>query len=138
MLAHQHFPEITQTLGEHAEVSFVPVSGPWTRGIWGTAHIRPALDPEAVAKLYSEAFGRAPFVRLWPDVLPEMRYSVQTPFCDIGWVSRDDRLVIGFAIDNLLKGAASQAVQNMNLVLGLPETAGLLPPILEKELATDG
>ena len=57
---------------------------------------------------------------------------VGSPFCDLGWVVQDGHLVVGFALDNLLKGAASQAVQNLNLALGLPETAGLLPasPVL--------
>ena len=107
----------------------MPVSAPWTRGIWGTAHV--ALDeplaPEAVDALYREAYADARFVRLSPGALPELLPVVGTPFCDLGWVASGDALVVGFALDNLLKGAASQAVQNLNLALGLPETAGLLP-----------
>jgi LysW-gamma-L-alpha-aminoadipyl-6-phosphate/LysW-L-glutamyl-5-phosphate reductase len=129
VLAHQHLPEVLQTLGADVEVQFVPVSGPWTRGIWGTAHVRlpSGMDGQAIGAWYRSSFADAPFVRLWPGELPEMRWSVDTPFCDIGWVVRDRHLVVGFALDNLLKGAASQAVQNLNLVLGLPETTGLLP-----------
>ncbi len=129
VLAHQHLPEVLQTLGPNAEVAFVPVSGPWTRGIWGTAHVAlPDGFTEAdVATWYEDAYAAAPAVRCWPGTLPELRYAVGTPFCDLGWTLRDGHLVVGFALDNLLKGAASQAVQNMNLVLGLPETAGLLP-----------
>jgi N-acetyl-gamma-glutamyl-phosphate reductase len=52
---------------------------------------------------------------------------VGTPFCDVGWQRDGDTLVVGFALDNLLKGAASQAVQNLNRALGLPEASGLLP-----------
>lgn len=129
VLAHQHLPEVLQSLGDHCRVSFVPVSGPWTRGIWGSAIV--TLDDTTtardVAAWFGEAYRSSPFVRLWPDALPEMRFSVNTPFCDVGWIFRDSRLVVGFALDNLLKGAASQAVHNMNLVLGFPETTGLLP-----------
>lgn len=128
VLEHQHLPEVLQVLGEHARVSFVPVSGPWTRGIWGTAQIS---LPEGVTRAdvdawYDAAYGDAPFVRCWPGALPEMRYVVNTPFCDIGWMVREGRLVVVFAIDNLLKGAAGQAVHNFNLLLGIPETAGLI------------
>jgi N-acetyl-gamma-glutamyl-phosphate reductase len=66
-------------------------------------------------------------IRLSSGELPELRACVGTPFCDVGWIVRGHSLVIGFAIDNLLKGAASQAVQNLNLLCGLPETCGLLP-----------
>ncbi|MDX1548606.1 MAG: N-acetyl-gamma-glutamyl-phosphate reductase, partial [Rhodothermales bacterium] len=123
ILAHQHLPEVWQVLGPAVEVAFVPVSGPWTRGIWGTAHVRLArpLDAGAVAARFEQAYAEAPFVRLWPGRLPELHYAVGTPFCDVGWVAEDGRLVVGFALDNLLKGAASQAVQNLNLLLGLPE-----------------
>ena len=82
---------------------------------------------------YEAAYTDAPFVRLWAPGLPELRYAVGTPYCDLGWVVEGRDLVVGFALDNLLKGAASQAVHNLNLLLGLPETAGLLPapqPIL--------
>ncbi|HEX7071934.1 MAG TPA: N-acetyl-gamma-glutamyl-phosphate reductase, partial [Rhodothermales bacterium] len=107
-------------------VAFVPVSGPWTRGIWGTAHVDPAPDADTIAGLFEKAYGNATFVRVWQNELPELRFSVNTPFCDVGWVVRDGACVVAFALDNLLKGAASQAIQNMNLVLGLPEAAGLL------------
>lgn len=128
-LAHQHLAEVTQLLGSDARVHFVPSSGPWTRGIWGTAHVTlPAGVGEAeVAAAFESAYGDAPLVRLSPGALPELRPTVGTPFCDLGWVVRDAHLVVGVALDNLLKGAASQAVQNLNLALGLPETAGLLP-----------
>ncbi|HMB89611.1 MAG TPA: N-acetyl-gamma-glutamyl-phosphate reductase [Rhodothermales bacterium] len=127
ILAHQHLPEIQQTLGDAATVAFVPVSGPWTRGIWGTAHVTlpGGVTSQDVGSWFEEAYADGACVRLWPDQLPELRYAVGTPFCDIGWVVEGDQLIVGFALDNLLKGAASQAVQNMNLALGLPETAGL-------------
>jgi N-acetyl-gamma-glutamyl-phosphate reductase common form len=129
VLAHQHGPEIRQSLGEHVTLEFVPASGPWTRGIWGTAQIEWSgdVDPGAVTTWYDEAYGEAPCVRCRPDDLPSLQPTVQTPFCDLGWKMSDSTLVVGFALDNLLKGAASQAVQNLNRTLDLPEPAGLLP-----------
>ena len=127
-LAHRHLAEVQEVLGETARVHFVPVSGPWTRGIWGTAHVTlDGVSMEQVEEAYREAYGGRPFVRLSPGEIPELLPCVGTPFCDLGWTERDGHLVVGFALDNLLKGAASQAVQNLNLALGLPEAAGLLP-----------
>ncbi|MEP0545662.1 MAG: N-acetyl-gamma-glutamyl-phosphate reductase [Rhodothermales bacterium] len=134
VLAHQHLAEVQQLLGPSATVRFVPASGPWTRGIWGTAHVELpyGVTADDVAAWFADAYGAKPFVRLSPGVLPELLPVVGSPFCDLGWVVQDEHLVVGFALDNLLKGAASQAVQNLNLALGLPETAGLLPasPVL--------
>ena len=129
VLVHRHLAEVRETLGSTATVRFVPVSGPWTRGIWGTAHVAlPEGVGEAdVADLFASAYGDRPFVRLSPGALPELLPCVGTPFCDLGWEARDGHLVVGFALDNLLKGAASQAVQNLNLALGWPEARGLLP-----------
>ena len=129
VLAHQHLPEVLHVLGPAAEVAFVPASGPWTRGIWGTAHLTLSgtLSEEDVTGWFERAYAEADAVRLWPGQLPELRYAVGTPFCDLGWIVQGDALVVGFALDNLLKGAAAQAVQNLNLVLGLPPLAGLLP-----------
>ena len=62
-------------------------------------------------------------------MLPELKPVVGTPFFDVGWVVADGHLVVGFALDNLLKGAASQAVQNLNLALGWPQALGLLPGV---------
>jgi N-acetyl-gamma-glutamyl-phosphate reductase len=127
VLAHQHGPEILQTLGAHVSLDFVPASGPWARGIWGTAQIEwpETVDSSTVAAWYEDAYGDAPCVRCSPG-LPSLQPTVHTPFCDLGWKLDGTTLVIGFALDNLLKGAASQAVQNLNRTLGLPETGGLL------------
>ena len=128
VLGHQHGPEIRQTLGSHVTLDFVPASGPWTRGIWGTAHIEwdAPVGPEAVAAAYDDAYGEAPFVRCTPVGLPALQPTIHTPFCNLGWKMDGSALVVGVALDNLLKGAASQALQNLNRTLGLPETAGLL------------
>ncbi len=128
-LGHQHMAEVSQTLGPDAAVHFVPASGPWTRGIWGTAHVAlPDRVTEAdIAETFNDAYAARPLVRLSPQSLPELLPTVGTPFCDVGWVVKDGHLVVGFALDNLVKGAAGQAVQNLNLALGFAETAGLLP-----------
>lgn len=129
VLAHQHQPELLQILGSHVDLSFVPASGPWTRGIWGTGQLQceGELSASAVTDSFDEAYADAPFVRCSPDALPSLQPVVGTPFCDLGWTVQDETIVVGFALDNLLKGAASQAVQNLNRVLGLPQTAGLIP-----------
>lgn len=129
VFAHQHLPEIQQVVGAGARLSFTPASGPWTRGIWGTAHVTlpDGTTGDDVAAWYDAAYGHRPLVRLWGPGLPELRTSVGSPFCDIGWVVQGTELVVGFGLDNLLKGAASQAVQNLNLLMGLPETTGLVP-----------
>jgi N-acetyl-gamma-glutamyl-phosphate reductase len=134
VLAHQHAPEVQQSIGAHVDLRFVPASGPWTRGIWGTAHIDgPAAPaPEAAGDAFEAAYADAPFVRCTAGALPSLRPAVGTPFCDVGWQTQDGTLVVGFALDNLLKGAASQAVQNLNRALRLPETAGLLPKSVVK------
>ena len=138
VLRHRHLPEVLQELGEGVSVTFVPVSGPWTRGIWGTAHVPALLTPGVdVSDLFQEVYGGASFVRLWPGRLPELRWAAGTPYCDIGWIEGDEGTVVGFALDNLLKGAASQAVQNLNLLAGLGETTGLLPRALNQEARSD-
>lgn len=127
VLAHQHEPEVLQTLGPHVSLQFVPASGPWTRGIWGTAQVEWATPVPAttLAEWYEDAYAHAPCVRL-RDGVPSLKPTIHTPFCDLGWTTDGDALVVGFALDNLLKGAASQALQSLNRALGVPETAGLL------------
>lgn len=127
-LEHQHVPEIESVL-PNATIHFVPCSGPWTRGIWGTIHVDlpVGISARKIASWFENLYFDKPAIRLWPNVLPELLSVVSTPFCDIGWLMKGRHLVIGFALDNLLKGASSQAIQNLNLVLGLPEMSGLLP-----------
>jgi N-acetyl-gamma-glutamyl-phosphate reductase len=130
VLDHQHTPEVQQAIGSHVDLQFVPASGPWTRGIWGTAQIdgcAAAVSEAAVTNWFADVYAEAPCVRCTPGTLPSLQPTVGTPFCDLGWTTDDDTLVVGFALDNLLKGAASQAVQNLNCALGLPQATGLLP-----------
>lgn len=111
------------------EVRFVPVSGPFVRGIWMTLAF--ALSEEThVGNLLEEEYYNAPLVRL-QEGLPELKQVVGSAFTDIGWVQQGRRVVVGVAIDNLLKGAASQAVQNLNLMMDWPEETGLtFPPAI--------
>ncbi|NLA12314.1 MAG: N-acetyl-gamma-glutamyl-phosphate reductase [Firmicutes bacterium] len=131
---HQHTPEIEQVLGGlgggAVTITFTPHLVPMIRGILSTVYLRLDRDctEEQLAQLYGEFYAKAPFVRLLPEgQLPETRFVRGSNYCDLGWRfdRRTGRLVIVSAIDNLVKGAAGQAVQNMNLMLGYSEESGL-------------
>lgn len=121
--AHRHIPEITRTaqIGEE-QLNFVPTSGPFTRGIFATAFVK----TKGNAALNADVFTGHPFVRLSPSDIA-LANVVGSNFCDLtfGQVGEDSYIAQG-AIDNLVKGAAGCAVQNMNLMFGLDETAGLI------------
>jgi N-acetyl-gamma-glutamyl-phosphate reductase len=125
---HRHAAEMEQAL-ERA-VTFVPHLVPLNRGILETIYVRvrPGTTAAAVGTAMRTAYADSPFVRLWDEGLPEIKHAAYTPFCDIGWRVDEatNRLVIVACLDNLLKGAASQAVQNLNLMCGLDERMGLL------------
>ncbi|MBV9658336.1 MAG: N-acetyl-gamma-glutamyl-phosphate reductase [Verrucomicrobia bacterium] len=135
---HRHLPEIEQELslaaGEKVVVSFTPHLLPIRRGILTTIYTLPARDnaatmePDAVAAAWQEAYGSEPFVRLLPaDRLPEIAHVTRTNFIDLAsrYDPRTGRWLLFSAEDNLVKGAAGQAVQCFNLMAGLPETNGL-------------
>jgi N-acetyl-gamma-glutamyl-phosphate reductase len=127
VFAHRHGAEIEQGLGR--SVTFTPHLVPLDRGILATIYVRvaPGTTEEALGDVYQRAYAGEPFVRLVGAALPEIKHVAHTNFCDIGWrVDPSGRVVIVSVIDNLLKGASGQAVQNMNVMLGVPETAGLL------------
>ncbi len=126
VLEHQHLAEISQFLDSQFKLAMVPVSGPWTRGIWGTIQLETPLPEPEIAKWFIHLYDPHPLIRLWRGTLPELQYAVGSPYCDIGWVVRGEHLVVGFALDNLLRGAASQAIQNMNLLMDLPIETGLI------------
>ena len=130
---HRHEPEIRQglRLGDRATLVFVPHLLPTLRGILSTMHV--AFDrnvtAEELTKMYTDAYAKAPFVRILPaGQLPELKNVVNTPYAEIGFhlLNGGRRAVIVAVIDNLLKGAASQAVQNFNRMFGYAETEGLL------------
>lgn len=131
-LEHRHVPEVLQNscLGER-EFTFTAHLIPIARGILETIYVRFQRIEQAVdlLNLYEERYADEPFVRLYaPGKVPDLHAIQHTNYCDIGFVfdPASKRAVIVSAIDNLVKGAAGQAVQNMNLVLGFPETQGLL------------
>jgi N-acetyl-gamma-glutamyl-phosphate reductase len=127
VLGHRHGAEIEQGLG--GPVTFTPHLLPIDRGILETIYVRvaPGTTEEALGDIYAATFTNDTFVRVVGSALPEIKHVTHTNFCDIGWrVDASGRVVIVSVIDNLLKGASGQAVQNMNVMIGAPETAGLL------------
>jgi N-acetyl-gamma-glutamyl-phosphate reductase len=127
VFAHRHGAEIEQEVG--LPVTFVPHLVPLDRGILETiyARLRPGVDNAAISRILEEAYRQSPFVRLTGPDLPEIKHVAHTNFCDIGWrISPDGRqLVMVACIDNLVKGAAGQAIQNFNVAFGFPEATGL-------------
>jgi N-acetyl-gamma-glutamyl-phosphate reductase len=130
---HQHIPEIEQTLGDlsgmSSAVTFIPHLLPITRGILSsiaTTLVRPTSRDE-VMSIFRSAYKGCPFVRILEGT-PEIKNVVQTNFIDIGFslYERGNQLLLFSTIDNLVKGAAGQAVQNMNLMFGFNETEGLM------------
>ncbi|MEW6253170.1 MAG: N-acetyl-gamma-glutamyl-phosphate reductase [Planctomycetota bacterium] len=134
-LAHQHEPEILQALGdprgERLQLSFVPHSTDAARGIAVTAHVPlpDGFDPGDLAARYAEFYEPCPFVRLTPEP-PSLQNVVGSNFCDIAVATRGRQVVAMAALDNLVKGMAGTAIQNMNLMCGLPETTGLWFPAM--------
>jgi N-acetyl-gamma-glutamyl-phosphate reductase len=128
VFSHRHTAEIEQGLS--ATVTFVPHLVPLDRGILETiyARVRRGTTAAQVEATLTSAYATAPFVRLTGDALPEIRHVAHTNFCDIGWKVDEagDRLVLVAVLDNLVKGAAGSAVQNLNLLLGIDERTGLL------------
>lgn len=125
VFAHRHAAEIEQELG--TQVTFVPHLVPLDRGIFETiyARLRPGVDQAAVAAALAGAYADSPFVRLTGADLPEIKHVAHTNFCDIGWRVQGQQLVMVACIDNLVKGAAGQAIQNFNVVFGFDESTGL-------------
>ena len=127
VFAHRHAAEIEQELG--VAVTFVPHLVPLDRGIFETiyARLRPGVDAAAIEAALVGAYADAPFVRLTRGDLPEIKHVAHTNFCDIGWRvdAAGGQLVMAVCIDNLVKGAAGQAIQNFNVAYGFDETAGL-------------
>ena len=129
---HRHAPEIAQGLGiefSPSKLIFTPHLLPINRGILATIYVRlqPGVTCETIHNIWQETFDDKPFVRLFMgSQLPEIKFAANTPFCDIGCVVSENQAVIVAAEDNLLKGAASQAMQNANVALGFDERAGIL------------
>jgi N-acetyl-gamma-glutamyl-phosphate reductase len=130
---HRHGAEIEQGIGGTGgpgdNVTFTPHLVPLDRGLMATIYVRlsPGTTEQAVAEVFERAYAGATFVRLVGSSMPEIKHVAHTNFCDIGWrVDPSGRAILVSVIDNLLKGASGQAVQNMNVMLGIDERTGLL------------
>lgn len=129
--AHQHLPEIEQELRRvgdwPGELVFMTHSLPVPRGIFASiyAETKEELTAEGARELFADFYRDAFFVRLVPGS-PDINWVKTTNFCDLGIAVRGRQLVVFSALDNLVKGAAGQAVQNMNLMFGLDEKTGLM------------
>lgn len=129
VFTHQHLIEIRRTLGLvqkgfAAPLYFIPVRGDFTRGIFATLTLPCSLDADAVKQLYKDFYADAPFT--WVSNRPlDLKQVVNTNKCLIHTEVHDGQLVVTAALDNLLKGASGQAVENMNLLFGLPQDCGL-------------
>jgi len=132
VLHHRHVPEVLMISGlEEREFSFTAQLLPVDRGILETIYVRVQNGTSApdLLEIYEKRYAGESFIRLYPaGHLPDLHAVVRTNYCDIGVTvdAATGRAVIVSAIDNLVKGAAGQAVQNMNLLLGYPEAEGLL------------
>lgn len=131
---HQHIPEIRSSLeaitGKAIGLTFVPHLLPITRGIYTSiyAPLKKKIVQADVLAAYQKHYSKEPFVRISDTLIPEIKHVNYTNFIDIGFRVYPDnnQLIVFSTIDNLIKGAAGQAVQNMNLMFGLEETEGLV------------
>lgn len=128
-LSHQHLSEIKQSLRQlqlnfDKAINFIPWRGDFTRGIFASSCLSSALSLEEIIKLYKDFYHDHPFTQV-SDTPIHLKQVVNTNKCFLHIEKEGDKIVIHSAIDNLLKGAAGQAVQNMNLLMGLGETSGL-------------
>jgi N-acetyl-gamma-glutamyl-phosphate reductase len=132
LFSHRHTPEILDHTGlSQSQVIFTTHLLPVARGILSTIYVTLTTkhSPESIEELYHRYFAGKPLVRIWPaGKLPELQHVTNTNFCDIGFTLDSDgqRLIVISCLDNLGKGAAGQAIQNLNLMLGLEEQTGLL------------
>lgn len=126
---HQHVPEILQSIRHlqpefDGRLDFIPYRGDFPRGIFATEVVRCDRSEEEIAAIYTDFYSEAPFTHYVGRSI-DMKQVVNTNKCIIHTERHDDKLLVTACIDNLLKGASGQAVQNMNLMFGLEETTGL-------------
>src|ERR1700751_6027304 len=130
VFTHRHNGELLEQIGvKGSEIVFTPHLLPIPRGILSTIYVR-FREPqkrEKIMQTYREFFAQSPMVRLYNHALPQIQYSVRTNYADIGFQLSADgkRAVIVSCLDNLLKGASGQAVQNLNVMFGWNEAEGL-------------
>jgi len=126
---HQHLAEIRQTLVQlqdsyDKELNFIPIRGNFSRGIYSTIYTKCSLSADEVKDLYINFYEYHPFT-IVSDVEPDLKFVVNTNKCVLNVQKHKDKILIISVIDNLLKGASGQAVQNMNIMFGLPQKQGL-------------
>jgi len=126
---HQHLGEITQSLkltqkGFNEELLFIPNRGDFTRGIFATLYTKLAADFSEVEALYKKYYKHEPFVKVTTENI-SLKLAIQTNNCFISLEQKGKYLLVTSVIDNLVKGASGQAIENMNLMFGLDETTGL-------------
>jgi N-acetyl-gamma-glutamyl-phosphate reductase len=128
---HRHMPEMeqiaSQIAGDDVQILFQPHAGPFDRGILSTVYCQPEgkIDSNQLSELYNDFYADEPFVQVRKDA-PGVKDVAGTNYCHIFPTYVKDRIIIFSAIDNLVKGASGQAIQDMNIVFGLEETMGLL------------
>ena len=130
VLKHRHTPEIWQGLGT-TDVLFTPHLLPINRGILSTLYVPliAGCNEDSVTRCLEDQYAKEPFIRLFSSgTFPEIKFAAHSNFCDIGWKLDAGKSIVVMVsvIDNLVKGAAGQALQNMNLMVGVNETAGLM------------
>jgi len=130
VFSHRHTGELLEQIGiDASEIIFTPHLLPIPRGILATiyVHFRKTQTAASISRVYHDFFAGSPMVRLYDNTLPQIQYSVRTCYADIGFQLAADgrRAVIVSCLDNLLKGASGQAVQNLNVMLGWPEAEDL-------------
>ena len=130
VFTHRHTGELLEQIGvEQSQIVFTPHLLPIPRGILSTIYVW-FHDPQTaatVSRVYREFFRSSPMIRLHDKTLPQIQYSLRTNYADIGFQLSADgrRAVVVSCLDNLLKGASSQAVENLNIMLGWGEAEGL-------------
>ncbi len=130
VFGHRHTGELLEQLGLKArDIIFTPHLLPIPRGIFSTVYLnlKSPTESDSIDACYRNFYSGSPMVRWSGARLPEIQHSVRTSYCDIGFALAPDkqRLIVVSCLDNLLKGASGQAVQNMNLLFGWPEQEGL-------------
>lgn len=121
---HQHIREIKESLGTSSDIVFIPQRGNFTRGIFASVLVKSDLSLTELNELYKAYYSSHPFVRISEREI-DLKQVMNTNRCIIHIDKKDDHILVTSVIDNLLKGASGQAVQNMNLIFGLDEKAGL-------------
>jgi N-acetyl-gamma-glutamyl-phosphate reductase len=140
---HQHIPEIKKYLsmfcGSEPIFSFVPHLLPITRGIYTTIHakVNENVNEKLCMEIFNQYYQESPFVRIIHPQIPEIKNVIYTNYCDIGFSINDGIITLISTIDNLIKGAAGQAVQNMNIMFGIDQTEGILKCSKKKYLKTE-